>query len=81
MERRVAATEVRTHFGQILREVTEKGNRIIVERSGHPLALIMSMDEYNRLKSKEKPDVWQRQLARIIHEERKRCPIDGMASV
>jgi prevent-host-death family protein len=40
MTRAVSATEVRIHLGELLRDVAEKGDTIIVERSGKPQAVI-----------------------------------------
>ena len=66
MERKIAATKVRTHFGEILKEVTEKGDRIIVERLGIPLAVIMSVEEFNHLRTKGEAKTWEGQLQRIM---------------
>jgi prevent-host-death family protein len=59
MERRIAATEARIHFGKVLREVAEEGYRIIVERSGEPQAVILSVADYERLKTGQPPTRWK----------------------
>ena len=51
MERVVSATEARIHFGEMMRRVTEGQEEIIVERSGKPQMVMISIAEYDRLKS------------------------------
>src|SRR5215211_7396198 len=57
MERRMSATEARVHFGEVLRDVTEHGTTVVVERGGKPQVVVLSLQEYRRLKSgrTEKP--------------------------
>lgn len=50
MNTRVSATKARVHFGEILRRV-ENNETITVERGGEPKAVIISIEEYKRLKS------------------------------
>ena len=42
------ATEVKNRFGRVLREVTKTGGPIYVERGGKPVAVILSVREYER---------------------------------
>jgi len=42
------ATQVKNRFGRVLREVSQTGGPIVVERDGKPVAVIMSMSEYER---------------------------------
>ena len=42
------ATEVKNRFGRVLREVTKTGGPIYVERDGKPVAVILSVPEYER---------------------------------
>jgi prevent-host-death family protein len=51
MERHMSATEARVHFGEVLRDVTERGATVVVERGGKPEAVVLSLEEYRRLKS------------------------------
>jgi prevent-host-death family protein len=46
---KLPATEVKNRFGRVLRQVSGGGQSIIVERGGKPVAVIMSMGEYERL--------------------------------
>ncbi|MGI8477691.1 MAG: type II toxin-antitoxin system Phd/YefM family antitoxin [Thermomicrobiales bacterium] len=60
MTRTMSATEARIHFGEVLLDVSERGQTIVVERSGHPQAVIVSVGEYERLKNgAEPPDWWE----------------------
>lgn len=43
------ATEVKNRFGRVLREVSQTGGPIVVERDGKPVAIILSMSEYERM--------------------------------
>jgi len=49
MERVMSATEARIHFGELLRQVSEQGQTIIVERDGEPQAVVISVTDYRRL--------------------------------
>ena len=49
MERKITATDARIHFGELMRDVVEKQEPIIVERSGKPHVVVISVDEYERL--------------------------------
>jgi prevent-host-death family protein len=51
MEEVVSATEARIHFGQMMRRVSEEQQAIIVERSGQPQIVLISIEEYERLKA------------------------------
>ena len=44
----IPATEVKNRFGRVLREVVTVGEPIVVERSGKAVAVIMSIEEYER---------------------------------
>jgi len=50
MEHVVSATEARVHFGEMMRRVAEGQEEIIVERSGKPQMVMISITEYKRLK-------------------------------
>jgi prevent-host-death family protein len=69
MERHMSATAARVHFGEVLRDVTERGATVVVERGGKPQAVVLSLEEYRRLKSDsvEKPR-WK-VLLEVAHEQ------------
>ncbi|MFZ5910881.1 MAG: type II toxin-antitoxin system Phd/YefM family antitoxin [Chloroflexota bacterium] len=43
------ATEVKSRFGRVLREVTRTGGPIYVERGGKPVAVILDLCAYERI--------------------------------
>jgi antitoxin YefM len=45
----VPAFEAKTHFGQLLDEVDHQGVRFVVERRGKPVAVILSVDEFEEM--------------------------------
>jgi prevent-host-death family protein len=46
------ATEVKNRFGRVLREVIRAGGPVYVERDGKPVAVILSIREYERTRRK-----------------------------
>lgn len=76
MTRVMSATDARVHFGEVLRRVSEDGEVIRVERSGKPLAVVISIAEYEdleRLRHERRPetDWWERaQQSREIMRKR-----------
>ncbi len=47
----ITATEARVHFGAVLRRVAEDGEIFIVTKNGKPVAVILPIKEYERLKA------------------------------
>jgi prevent-host-death family protein len=54
MERTISAFEARRSFGKVLDDVAARGDRLIVERHGAPVAAVVPIAEYVR---------WQRDRA------------------
>ena len=50
-KRTVTATEARIRFGDLLRRVVEQHETVVVERSGRPQAVVLSIPDYERLMS------------------------------
>jgi prevent-host-death family protein len=48
----LAATEVKNRFGQVLSEIRRTGGPIVVQRGGKPVAVILSIESYERLRPK-----------------------------
>jgi len=48
-ERTLPATEVKNRFGRVLREVARTGGPVVVERDGRPVAVILSIEKFERL--------------------------------
>jgi prevent-host-death family protein len=62
MSKTISATEARIHLGEVMRAVVEKDETIVIERSGKPLAVFISVDHYRRLQngSAGEEDWWER---------------------
>lgn len=67
MERTISATEARIHFGELLRRVVEDDETVIVERSGEPQVVVISVDAYKRLGQTDDDPDWRKRLRRA-HE-------------
>jgi prevent-host-death family protein len=66
MLRKVTAMAVRDRLGQILEEVYYKGDAVIIERAGRPMAVLVPPAEYERLRARraERFRVYERIKAR-----------------
>jgi prevent-host-death family protein len=63
MERTVSATEARVHFGEMIQRVVDDQEIIIVERSGEPQIVLLSLGQYQRLKDAEQAQVdWRERV-------------------
>ena len=51
MKHTISATEARIHFGELMRRVVEQQEPVIVEHSGKPHVVIVSVEEYERLQA------------------------------
>lgn len=49
----MSATRVRQNFSQVVNSVAHGEGRIIVEKSGTPAVVMVSLDEYRRLSNRE----------------------------
>lgn len=49
MSQVMSATQVRTHFGQVMQKVASNGEPIIVERGGKPTVAVISLADLERL--------------------------------
>ncbi len=74
MEKRVSATEAKTHLGTLIRKATEQGQTVIVERSGIPRVAIVPYEEFERMKGRRKLESQGvilrriRTLKKILHD-------------
>jgi len=66
MERTISATEARIHFGELMREVIENREPVIVERDGKPHIVVISVEEYERLKCARQREGWEEALNRAV---------------
>jgi len=66
MERVVSATQARIHFGELMREAVETNEAIIVERGGKSQVVVLSVEEYERLRKGQQQDEWKE----LVHRAR-----------
>ena len=50
MPKTMTATQARTHFGDVMRQIVENGEPIIVERAGKPQVAMISLADLKRLR-------------------------------
>ncbi|GMQ78764.1 MAG: type II toxin-antitoxin system prevent-host-death family antitoxin [Anaerolineae bacterium] len=63
MERVVSATEARVRFGEMMQRVVINQETIIVERSGEPQIVLLSLAKYYRLKAADQGHVdWRKRV-------------------
>ncbi len=71
IERTVSATEARLHFGELMRQVVLTQRPVIVEKSGEPQVVVLSLAAYRRL-AESRPADWEERVdrarARIAEE-------------
>ncbi len=59
MTQTIKATEARQQWGQLLNKVFRKETRVIVEKSGIPVAAIISAEDFQRLSNLEQ-ELWMK---------------------
>lgn len=87
MEKTIGAYEARRRFGQLIEEAFYRRDHIIVERSGRPMAVIISIDDYERWQRLAKTrlfnmleGVWQR-TAKVPQEDLERDVEETLTAV
>ena len=61
----ISATKARNKFGELIRNVTEKGETVVVKRGEKPCVVIISIDEYRKLKSAYNQESWEHTLEKL----------------
>jgi prevent-host-death family protein len=51
----LAATEAKNRFGRVLRQLTQTNEPIMIRRDGQPVAIMLSIAEYNKLHMTDVP--------------------------
>jgi len=64
VSRVISATEARIRFGELLRRVVDLQEAVVVERGGTPQVVVLSVGEYERLKSAGGSRSWEVSLKR-----------------
>jgi prevent-host-death family protein len=69
VERIVSATQARIHFGELIQQVVNEQAPVVVERAGKPQVVIISVDQYERLKAGQERQVAWRDWVRRAREQ------------
>lgn len=63
---RVTEAEAKGRLGDLLRDVAERQEIVFIEKDGEPQAVVISLDEYSRLKGVSEPrENWKEQVDRV----------------
>ena len=62
MEYVVSATEARVRFGELMRRAVESRKPISVERSGEPIVVVVSVDQYEQLLRGQERHGWREKV-------------------
>ena len=49
MKRTISAMEARQHFGEVLEGVRYRGDEVVIERAGKPMAVVIPTERYEAL--------------------------------
>ena len=72
MEKTVSAYEARRNFGKVLNEVAAKGDRIVVEKHGEPVAVVVPVEVYKQWQaSRQQFFDWIREMAERTNADEK----------
>ena len=53
-ERTITATEMKRNFSAIIQRLRKRGEYAIIRRSGAPVAVLLSLEEFNRLAARNR---------------------------
>lgn len=68
VEQTVAAFTARRRFGKLLRDVETRGDKIVVERNGQPVAAVVPIELYHQWKKRREAFFEQmREIARRVN--------------
>jgi prevent-host-death family protein len=71
MERKISATDARIHFGKLMRDVVDNQQAVVVERSGEPHVVVLSVDQYQRLiAARDEQEDWRELVSQAREQVR-----------
>jgi prevent-host-death family protein len=73
MRKTVSAVEARKRFGEVLEGVYYRGDEVVIERAGKPMAVVVSMKEYQAIEARRQR-FWE--LLEKTWEKNKDVPFD-----
>jgi prevent-host-death family protein len=85
MEKTVSAYEARRNFGKVLNEVAGKGDRIVVEKHGEPVAVVVPVEVYKQWQAARQQyfDTIRKMAeeANVPEEEAERLAVEAVRAV
>lgn len=72
LTKRISATEVKTHFGRIVREVATTDTPVIIQTHGEDQAVLISVQEFRKLRPAEEEE---------SHESERECVRTALRAV
>jgi prevent-host-death family protein len=75
MKRKISAGEARTRLGELLEAVYYRGDEVVIERAGKPMAVVIPAARYEAMERRRK-EAGERMWAMIqeVHERNKDVP-------
>ena len=77
MKRKLSAVEARKHFGEMLEGVHYRGDEVIIERAGKPMAVVIPLSRYKSMQNSmqsSRDEVMR--LIRLNWEHNKDVPLE-----
>jgi prevent-host-death family protein len=77
MKRKVTAMEARKRLGELLEGVYYRGDEVVIERAGKPMAVVIPSARYeamNRERERERESLWA--MIEEVHERNKDVPYE-----
>ena len=63
---RITEAEAKGRLSELIRDVAEGHETVFIEKDGEPQAVVISLDEYSRLKEMSEPrENWKQQVDRV----------------
>lgn len=72
MEKTIGAFEARRSFGKLIEEAYYKKDSFIIERSGRPMAVIVSIEDYQKWQRFAKEQVFG--MIEVVHKRNSKVP-------
>ncbi len=94
MDRTVSMAQAKSHLSELVGRAAYHDEHFVLERRGRPMAILLSIDEYKRLRALESPDNIPAVLPPILRRRQEQLltraqalrqqlgdPLDGLADI
>ena len=78
MKRTVTALDARRRLGELLESVYLRGDEVVIERAGKPMAVVIPAARYESLVEHNRARLWE--IVDKIHEHNRDVPEDVIAA-